>query len=111
MNGAVFQTSATMITISACGSWPSQTVSPPMMLFTSPWGDSKIERHMMPVTTVRTAHGTRITVRSSPWPRNASCIASAIARPMTSSRITLATVKVSVICIASQKSGFESASV
>ena len=74
MNGAVFQTSAMMITISACGSWPSQTVSPPRMLFTNPCGDSKIVRHMIAVTTVSTAHGTSTTVRRSPWPLNASCM-------------------------------------
>ena len=105
MNGAVFQTSAMMITISACGSCPSHTVSPPRIVFTRPCGDSKIERHMKPVTTVRIAHGIRITVRSIPWPRNAACMAIAMARPMTSSSDTLTAVKISVVTIASQKSG------
>ena len=37
MNGAVFQTSAMMITISACGSEPSQTVvACPRIVFTKP---------------------------------------------------------------------------
>ena len=89
MNGAVFHTSAMMITISACGSEPSQTVSPPRIWFTKPCGDSKIVRHMIAVTTVRTAHGTSTTVRRSPWPLNAACMAIAIARPISSSRITL----------------------
>ena len=109
MNGAVFQTSAMMITISACGSDPSHTVSPPMIWLTKPCGDSKIVRHMMPVTTVRIAHGTSTTVRSSPWPLNAACIASAIASPIRSSRRTLDAVKTSVVIIASQNSEFWSA--
>ena len=109
MNGAVFQTSAMMITISACGSEPSQTVSPPMIWFTKPCGDSKIVRHMIAVTTVSTAHGTSTTVRRRPWPLNAACMAIAIARPISSSKITLATVKMSVVVIAVQNSLFWSA--
>ena len=80
-------------------------------MFTKPAADSKIVRHVMPVTTVRIAHGTRTTVRSRPWPLNAACIAIAIARPMISSRKTLDAVKTNVIRIAAQKSGSESASV
>jgi hypothetical protein len=54
MNGAVFQTSAMMITISACGSDPSQTVVVPRSVFTKPYGDTNIVRHMIAVTTVST---------------------------------------------------------
>ena len=94
MNGAVFHTSAMMITISACGSSPSHTVSVPRIEFTNPCGDSKIVRHIVAVTTVRMAHGTSTTVRRSPWPLNAACIASAIARPMSNSRITLDALRI-----------------
>ena len=78
MNGAVFQTSAMMMMISACGSEPSQTVDVPRTVFTKPYGDTNIVRHMIAVTTVSTAHGTSTTVRSRPCPRNASCMAIAM---------------------------------
>ena len=65
MNGAVFQTSARMMMISACGSDPSQTVCVPRIVFTKPYGDTNIVRHMIAVTTVSTAHGTSTTVRRS----------------------------------------------
>ncbi len=81
MNGAVFQTSAMMITISAWGSDPSQTVFVPRIVLMKPYGDTNIVRHMTAVTTVRTAHGTRTTVRRRPWPLNASCIAEGHAEP------------------------------
>src|SRR5918912_319428 len=77
MNGEVFQTSAMMITISAWGSDPSQTVFVPRIVLMKPYGETNIVRHMVAVTTVSTAHGTSTTVRSSPCPRKASCIASA----------------------------------
>ena len=82
MNGAVFQTSARMMTISACGSDPSQTVCVPSTVFTNPYGDTNIVRQMIAVTTVSIAHGTSTTVRRTPCPRNAACIASAMPRPM-----------------------------
>ena len=109
MNGVVFQTSARMITISACGSDPSQTVWVPRTVFTKPYGDTNIVCHMIAVTTVSTAHGTRTTVRSAPCPRNAACMASAIARPRTSSRPTDATVKIRVCSSAAHQSGSLSA--
>src|SRR3954454_13797194 len=96
MNGAVFHTSAMMITISACGSDPSQTVWVPRMVFTNPYGDTNIVRHITAVTTVSTAQGTSTTVRSSPWPLKAACIASAIASPIANSSETETTVKIIV---------------
>ena len=48
---------------------------------TKPEVGSKIVRHMIAVTTVSTAHGTSTTVRSTPWPRNAACMASAMREP------------------------------
>jgi len=80
------------------------------MLFTNPCGDSKIVRHMIAVTTVNTAHGTSTVVRSRPWPLKASCMHSAMPRPMTNSSETLHTLKIRVVFIASQKSGFDRAS-
>ena len=65
-------------------------------MFTKPYGDTNIVRHMTAVTTVSTAHGTSTVVRSSPCPRKAACIASAMPRPMTSSSDTDETVKMSV---------------
>src|SRR3954451_17574540 len=96
MNGAVFHTSARMITISAFGSVPSQTVDVPRIVFTNPEGASNIVRHITAVTTVSTAHGTRTVVRRSPWPRNAECIAIAIPRPIRSSRLTEHAAKIIV---------------
>jgi hypothetical protein len=66
MNGAVFQTSATIITIIASGDSPSHTMSVPSTAFTTPSVGSKIVRHIIAVTTVSTAHGTSTTVRSTP---------------------------------------------
>ena len=105
MKGAVFHTSAMIITIIAWGSEPSHGVSVPSTLFTNPIGDSKIDRHMIAVTTVSTAHGTSTTVRSRPLPRNAECIASAMASPRTVSSGTEAPVKMNVFFSASQNSG------
>ena len=110
MNGAVFQTSAKIITISACGSSPNQTVFVPSSEFTKPRFGSKIVRHMIAVTTVSTAHGTSTTVRSRPWPLNAECMASAMASPMIVSRITEAIVKMNVTRTPLQNSGLSSAS-
>ena len=104
MNGAVFQTSAKIITISACGSSPSHTVSVPSSVFTNPRFGSKIVRHMIAVTTVSTAHGTSTTVRSSPCPLNAECMISAIASPSSVSRKTEAIVNTNVIRVAVQNS-------
>ena len=109
MNGAVFQTSAMMITISACGSEPSQTVFVPRIVLTKPYGDTNIVRHMTAVTTVRTAHGTRTTVRRRPWPLKASCIARAIAEPDEELERTDATVKIRVCSSADHQSGLLSA--
>ena len=106
MNGAVFQTSAMMMTISACGSSPSQTVFVPRIWFTNPCGDSKIVRHRIAVTTVSIAHGTSTTVRRRPWPTNAACMASAIARPIRSSRTTLTIVNSKVVRTAVHQSEF-----
>ena len=107
MNGAVFQTSAKIMTIRASGSWPSQTVSfgnptAPSMLFTKPSCGSKMVCHVIAVTTVSTAHGTSTTVRRTPWPLNAECIASAIATPRISSSPTEKNVKMNVVFVASQ---------
>src|SRR5947207_8684606 len=96
MNGAVFQTSAMMITISACGSEPSQTVCVPKSVFTNPYGETNIVRHMTAVTTVSTAHGTSTVVRNIPCPRKAECIASAMPRPISNSNVTEDAVKISV---------------
>src|SRR3954447_589929 len=93
MNGAVFHTSARMITISAFGSVPSQTVDVPRIVFTNPEGATNIVRHITAVTTVSTAHGTRTVVRSSPWPLKALCMHSAMPRPITVSKNTDETVK------------------
>ena len=109
MNGAVFQTSPMMITISASGEPPSHTMSVPRIAFTIPCGDSKIVRHMIAVTTVSTAQGTRTTVRRRPWPLNAACIAIAMARPSRNSNTTLKNVNDSVMPIAFQNSEFVSA--
>ena len=68
MNGAVFQTSAKMMMIRACGSDPSQTVSVPRSVFTKPYGDTNIVRHMTAVTTVSTAHGTSTSSGEGPGP-------------------------------------------
>ena len=107
MNGAVFQTSAMIITISASGSCPSQTVSSgnptaPSNVFVNPSSGSKIVCHVIAVTTVSTAHGTSMTVRRMPWPLNAACMAMAIATPSTSSRPTEKNVKTNVVRVASQ---------
>src|SRR5215218_10554058 len=107
MNGAVFQTSAKIITISASGSEPSHTVSSgnptaPRRLFVKPSSGSKIVCHVMAVTTVSTAHGTSTTVRRIPWPLNAECIASAMATPRISSNPTEKNVKTNVVLAASQ---------
>jgi hypothetical protein len=48
-------------------------------------------------------------VRSSPWPRNALCIASAIAIPMMTSNVTEPAVKMNVFFTAAQNSGSDSA--
>jgi hypothetical protein len=104
MNGAVFQTSAMIMTISASGDWPSQTVLVPRIEFTMPSVGSKIVCHMRAVTTVRTAHGTSTTVRRRPWPRKALCIASAIAMPMMTSSVTEHAVKMNVVLTACQNS-------
>jgi hypothetical protein len=104
MNGAVFQTSAMIMTISASGDWPSHTMSVPRIEFTMPSVGSKIVCHMRAVTTVSTAHGTSTTVRSRPWPRKALCIASAIAIPRIVSSVTDAAVKMNVVLRASQNS-------
>ena len=68
----------------------------PSRLFTKPSDGSKIVCHVIAVTTVSTAHGTRTTVRSSPWPRKAECIASAIASPSSVSKKTEKPVKTKV---------------
>ena len=109
MNGAVFQTSAMMMMIRACGSEPSQTGRVPRTVFTKPYGDTNIVRHMTAVTTVSTAHGTSTVVRRRPWPLKASCIASAMPSPMTSSSATDATVKISVCSSAAHQAGSLSA--
>jgi hypothetical protein len=75
----------------------------PSRLFTKPSCGSKIVCQVIAVTTVSTAHGTSTTVRSSPWPRNAECMASAIATPRKSSSATEKNVKTNVIRVASQK--------
>src|SRR5919199_4915663 len=104
MNGAVFHTSAMMITISACGSEPSHTVWVPRIVFTKPYGDTNIVRHITAVTTVSTAHGTSTTVRSSDCPRKAACMASAMLTPITVSSVTDATVKIAVCAKAAHQS-------
>ena len=105
MNGAVFHVSAMIITISACGSSPSQTVLVPSRVFTNPRFGSTIVFHMIAVTTVSTAHGTSTTVRSRPWPLKAVAMISAIARPRSVSRPTDAIVKTNVVTIASRNVG------
>jgi hypothetical protein len=107
MNGAVFQTSAMIITIRASGDCPSQTVSSgnpmaPNKVLVNPSSGSKIVRQVMAVTTVSIAHGTRMTVRRMPWPLNAACMAMAIATPRISSRPTAKNVKMNVVRVASQ---------
>ena len=72
---------------------------------------SKIVRQMIALTTVSTAHGTSTTVRSIARPLNASCIASAIPSPSTSSSVTEMPVKRNVFLTASQNSEDPSASV
>ena len=89
------------------GSEPDRVV--PRTVFTKPYGDTNIVRHMIAVTTVSTAHGTSTTVRSRPWPLKASCIASAMPSPMTSSSATDATVKISVCSSAAHQRGRSSA--
>ena len=105
MNGAVFQTSAKIITIRACGSSPEpDRLGARAAEFTKPRFGSKIVFHMIAVTTVSTAHGTRTTVRSRPWPLNAECMAIAMARPSSVSRTTEAIVKMNVTRVADQNS-------
>ncbi len=90
MNGAVFQTSAKIITDQRLRllAQPHRVASPDALMFTNPRSGSKIVRHMIAVTTVSTAHGTSTTVRSRPRPLNALCMASAMPIPRTASTIT-----------------------
>ena len=74
----------------------------PSRLFTNPSCGSKIVCQVIAVTTVSTAHGTSTTVRRMPWPRNAECMASAIATPRISSSATEKNVKTNVVLVASQ---------
>ena len=78
-------------------------------MFTKPSVGSKIDCHMIAVTTVSTAHGISTTVRRSPWPLNAECMAIAIARPRMTSRNTEKPVKMNVVRNASQKAASLSA--
>ena len=109
MNGAVFQTSARMMMISACGSEPSHTVLVPKIVFTKPYGDTNIVLQMIAVTTVSSAHGTSTVVRSRPWPLKAACMARAMARPIRVSSATEATVKINVCPSAAHQSELPSA--
>ena len=92
MNGAVFQVSA-MIT--ATLAWKPSVVhriSFPVVALTMPSAEN-IQRHSSAETAVGMAHGTRMLARTSPRPRKAWCITSAMATPMTTSRATETTVK------------------
>ena len=73
-------------------------------VFTKPRPGSKIVRHVIAVTTVSIAHGHEHHRAQQPLPLNALCMAIAMARPRTSSRITDATVKMSVCRNAAQNS-------
>ena len=64
----------------------------------------------MALTTVSTAQGTSTTARSRPRPLKASCIASAIPRPIRSSSDTEMPVNRNVVTTASQNSDDPSAS-
>ena len=57
---------------------------------------------MIAVPTVRIAHGTSTTARSTDRPRNAACISRAIAIPITSSSATEMIVKTNVVFTALQ---------
>ena len=57
---------------------------------------------MIAVPTVRIAHGTSTTARSTDRPRNAMCISSAIPIPITSSSETEITVNMNVVFTALQ---------
>ena len=76
----------------------------PNKVFVNPSSGSKIVRHVIAVTTVSIAHGTRMTVRRMPWPLNAACMAMAMATPRISSRPTAKNVKTNVVRVASQNS-------
>ena len=76
----------------------------PSIVLTKPRLGSKIVCHVIAVTTVSIAHGTRTTVRSSPWPLKADCMASAIATPRIVSRMTAKKVKMKVVLTASHHS-------
>jgi hypothetical protein len=108
-NGAVFHTSAAMIpTIDHAGS-RSQLMSAPSTAFTKPGLWSNMYRHTWAATAVGITHGTRMTARVSPRPTKAWCMISANAMPITNSRDTEATVKISVFLAAFQKLGSVSA--
>ncbi len=110
MNGAVFHTSAKISTAIAQPFCPSQTVSAPgrcsaeKTVLTRPRLGSKIVFQVIAVTTVSTAHGTRMIVRSAARPLNAWCMAIAIAIPSASSSATETPVKTNVFFTASQNS-------
>ncbi len=110
MNGAVFQTSATITTAIASGVDASRTRSAPG----SPSASSTCGRNPVPVsvtvcqtiaeTIVSTAYGTRIVARSSARPRKAAFMISAIPSPISSSRLTEISAKTAVCQNAAQKS-------
>ncbi len=88
MNGAVFQTSAKIMTAKAVAvlaepDAPRRPAGPSAdsIELAKPRCGSKIERQSRPLPKVSTAHGTSTVARRSARPRNARCIASANAMP------------------------------
>ena len=95
MNGVVFQTSAMMIPARAGFSLPVHRMLVPKILLAMP-SKAKMKNHSLAVTAVGMAHGTRTDARSRPRPRNVRAMMTAIPKPMTVSRTTVATVKKNV---------------
>lgn len=102
MNGAVFHTSAMTTAQKAGLSSASQRIWVPRMRFITP-ASSKISFHIRAETMVGMAHGTRMPARTTPRPRKALAMISAIATPMIVSRITHTMVKSVVFQKAFQK--------
>ena len=103
MNGAVFQTSATMTANLAAQGSVVQAMSSPVTELMMPSG-AKMNCHSFAVTAVGIAHGISTAARSRPRPRKLRFITVAIHSPSSVSRKTVTTTKNRVIFSAGQKS-------
>jgi hypothetical protein len=94
MNGVVFQTSAMMITAKALKRSPNHALSSAIngRLLTKPVSGEKANCQEKAATTVTIPYGIRTDVRTTPRPKIALCMTSAIAIPSTSSIETEITV-------------------